>query len=66
MHVLGASGLLGGALLRALGADAVGTYRRRKRPHPRALDASDAAVVYRRLAVEALTLLRQQSSVAAG
>lgn len=39
--VIGASGLVGAALLRRLGADAVGTYRTRPRPGLRALDASD-------------------------
>lgn len=41
--MIGASGLVGGALMRALGPDAVGTYRSRALPGLRALEASDAA-----------------------
>ncbi len=45
--VIGASGLVGGALLRAAGADAVGTYHTRRRPGLRALDAADRDAVAR-------------------
>lgn len=43
--VIGGSGLIGSAILRALGPVAVGTYRRRPRPGLRRLDASDARAV---------------------
>ncbi len=43
--VIGASGLVGSALLRALGADATGTYRSRAVDGLRPLDARDAAGV---------------------
>lgn len=43
--VVGASGLVGGALLRHLGADAVGTYRRRLRPGLRRLAAEDRSAL---------------------
>lgn len=39
--IIGASGLVGGALLRALGAGAVGTYRTRQLEGLRRLDAAD-------------------------
>ena len=45
--VIGASGLVGGALLRALGADAVGTFRRREVAGLRALDARDPVALDR-------------------
>lgn len=40
--VIGASGLVGGALLRAIGSDATGTYRDRPAPGLRHLDVRDA------------------------
>jgi dTDP-4-dehydrorhamnose reductase len=40
--VIGASGLVGSALIRELGPDAVGTFRTRPRPGLRHLDARDA------------------------
>lgn len=43
--VVGASGLVGGALLRALGDAGVGTYRTRAAPHLRHLDAADDRAV---------------------
>lgn len=43
--VIGASGLIGGAILRGLGQAAVGTYRRRAAPGLRPLDASDRHAV---------------------
>lgn len=43
--VIGASGLVGGALLRQLGPDAVGTFHTRARPGLRPLDASDQQAV---------------------
>jgi dTDP-4-dehydrorhamnose reductase len=43
--VIGASGLVGGALMRALGEHAVGTYRSRPRPGLRPLEAADAEAV---------------------
>ncbi len=49
--VIGASGLVGGALVRAFGADAMGTYRSRPVPGLRPLDARDRAAL-RRLIVE--------------
>lgn len=45
--VVGGSGLVGGALLRALGADGVGTYRTRPREGLHHLDAADALAVRR-------------------
>lgn len=45
--VVGASGLVGSALLRALGPSAVGTYRTRPGPGLRPLDASDALALRR-------------------
>jgi dTDP-4-dehydrorhamnose reductase len=45
--VVGASGLVGSALLRALGEDAVGTYLSRPRPDLRRLDARDQDAVAR-------------------
>jgi dTDP-4-dehydrorhamnose reductase len=42
---VGASGLVGGALLRSLGASSVGTYRSRPRPGLRPLDAADPKMV---------------------
>lgn len=49
--VIGASGLVGAALLEALGPDAVGTYRTRPRTGLVQLDASDASAV-KRIVVE--------------
>ena len=46
---MGASGLVGSALLRTLGGSSVGTYRSRPRPGLRPLDASDARSVTRLL-----------------
>lgn len=43
--VIGASGLVGGALLRQLGPDSVGTFRERPRPGLRPLDAADDRAV---------------------
>ncbi len=43
--VIGASGLVGSALLHAFGADAVGTYRTRPLPGLRSLDARDGAAL---------------------
>src|SRR5258708_5079340 len=43
--VVGASGLVGGALMRVLGDSDVGTFRSRRRPGLRYLDAADAASV---------------------
>lgn len=51
--VIGASGLVGGALLRHLGAGAVGTYHQRPRPGLRPLDAADGAAVARLIAAVA-------------
>ncbi|MDE3102318.1 MAG: SDR family oxidoreductase [Chloroflexota bacterium] len=48
--VVGASGLVGGALLRALGTTGVGTYLRRPRPGLLRLDAADRDTVARLLA----------------
>lgn len=43
--VIGGSGLVGGAILRALGSDGVGTYLARRRPGLVQLDARDTAAV---------------------
>ncbi|GAC1461259.1 MAG: dTDP-4-dehydrorhamnose reductase [Candidatus Limnocylindrales bacterium] len=43
--IIGASGLVGGALLRQLGADAVGTFHTRAHPGLRPLDARDQQAV---------------------
>ena len=48
--VIGASGLVGGALLRALGDDAIGTYHRREVTGLRRLDACDREAVARTIA----------------
>src|SRR5258708_40188090 len=47
--VVGASGLVGSALLRTLGGFSVGTYRSRPRPGLRPLDGADANSVKRML-----------------
>lgn len=47
--VIGASGLVGGALLRCLGASGVGTYRTRAQPGLQLLDALDEYAVARLL-----------------
>lgn len=43
--VIGASGLVGGALLRNLGSGSIGTYRSRPRPNLRQLDATNRSAV---------------------
>lgn len=48
--VIGASGLVGGALLRRLGPSGTGTYRSRPQPGLRPLDASDRDAVARVIA----------------
>lgn len=48
--VVGASGLIGSAILRAAGPDAVGTFRSRPGPGLRRLDAADRAALARLIA----------------